>query len=162
MGLENDINKKVHAMGTVFAKTWYEVVQEVNLNYKISIRTRKFKLKVSYAFGKNIINIKNTNINFAKYDKIKSVDKIHIFKLKLPIYKITETYYEKIDKYKKLTLKEAETIGISIADRTVISKLDKESKVIGRKITQIASKDKIKIRVLYTIEEKIGKDIIIK
>jgi similar to stage IV sporulation protein len=160
--LENNINKQVHAMGTVFAKTWYEVVQEVNLNYKITTRSNKFKTKVYYALGKNIINIKNTNINFVKYDKIKNVNRMHLLKLKLPIYKITETYYEKIDKYKNLTAKEAEAIGISIADRSVIGKLSKESKVIGRKITKISSKDKIEIKVLYTVEEKIGKDLIIK
>jgi similar to stage IV sporulation protein len=148
--------KIVHAMGLVMAKTWYESIQEVNLDYKYETRTGRLKKKVYYNIMGKRICIKNDNIDFVKYDKIEEKNMLKISGLETPIEVITEYYYEKVENHKKLEYEEAVDLALKNAEESVNKMLPENVKVIDKKIDKEMGNGKVKVRLLYVVEESIG------
>ncbi|QCX32407.1 sporulation protein YqfD [Caloramator sp. E03] len=147
--------KLVHAFGEVIAKTWYESVKEVNINYKYEERTGRTAKKVYYNyFGKDIY-IKNDNILFKKYDKIIEKKIFKIGNFSMPVQLVTEYYYEKTDKYKIISYEEATNIALNDAEEDVKKYLPKDAKILDKKVDKIIGNGKAKVRVLYITEENI-------
>jgi similar to stage IV sporulation protein len=159
---ENLISDSTHAMGIVKARTWYENIKEVNYNYKYEIRSGKFKEKIFYVIRNKKICIKNSKINFSKYDKIEEKTDVFIKGFKLPIKKICEYYYEKVDVSKKLNYNEAINIGLANAEKELKEILPLNAKILEKKIFKTRDTKKIDIRVLYIMEENIGTEAEIK
>jgi similar to stage IV sporulation protein len=153
---ENELNTPTHALGLVSAKTWYEARKDINLDYKYEVRSGKYKTKIYYLIGNHKLNIKNSNINFKKYDKIENRSKIKIFGVNTTAIKVTEYYYEKIDAYKKLSYTEALNIGMKEANEMIKKLVPDGAKVMDIKSYKTKNKKNVSIRVLYILEENIG------
>ncbi|MEG0371831.1 MAG: sporulation protein YqfD, partial [Clostridium sp.] len=83
------------ASGEVIAKTWYEVEDEIDFNYKEEKLTgRQSVHKYFNAFNRTFKL--NNKIEYEKYDKIKEINQYKVLGYKANIEKITETYKEKI------------------------------------------------------------------
>ncbi|MCX7883891.1 MAG: sporulation protein YqfD [Caloramator sp.] len=145
----------VHAMGDVIAKTWYESVKEVDLNYKYENRTGRVAKKVYYSLNDKKIYLKNDNIEFQKYDKIIDKKLLKIGTLKIPIEMITEYYYEKVYKYKTINYDEAYKIALCEAENEIKQYIPKNVKIIDKKIEKTMGNNKVKVRLLYVAEENI-------
>lgn len=153
---ENNILEQVHSMGMVNAKTWYENISKVPLNYKYEERTGKVKKKVYMMFFNKKLCIKNSNIDFKKYDKIEEKNVLNINSYKLPVYKISEYYFEKEEKYKILTEEEAFKIGTEKAEEELQKTLPANVKILDKKIERELNDDILNVRILYIVEENIG------
>lgn len=159
---EEALTKPVHARGIVIARTWYESISEVNYDYKYELRSGKFKQKIYYIIGGNRIYIKNSNIKFKKYDKIESKNMISLIGYTIPVEKIIEYYYEKIDVYKRLDYNEAVNIGVNNAKEKINKIIPPHVKVLDNKIYKLKDAKKVRIRILYITEENIGVESKIK
>jgi similar to stage IV sporulation protein len=148
--------KIVHAMGMAIAKTWYESIQEVDINYKYETRTGRLKKKIYYNIMGKRICIKNDNIDFVKYDKIEEKNILKVAGRETPIEEITEYYYEKTENYKKLGYDEAVDIALKNAEESISKMLPENIKIIDKKIDKAVGNGKAKIRLLYVVEESIG------
>lgn len=152
---QNNPVKFVHAFGEVVARTWYESVKEVNINYKYEERTGKTAKKIYYNCFDKIIYLQNDNISFEKYDKIIEKKPMKLKGISLPIEMITEYYFEKEDKYKILTYDEAAKIAVNEAENEVKRFLPKDIKIVDKKISKTIGNGKAKVKVLYIAEENI-------
>lgn len=153
---DSDINKPAHAMGIINAKTWYEASEETKYNYKFEVLSGKYKSKIYYIIGKERLYTKNTNITFKKYDKIVNTTKIRILGFKTPVDKVTENYYEIVDAYRTLSKAEAEKISLNAATEKIKKLLPKNCKILTIKKFKTLYREKVKIRILYILEEAIG------
>jgi len=151
------------ALGEVYARTWYESIKEVYLNYKYFERTGREVKKVYFILPNNkIIDLKPVVNNFTLYDKIINKENVKVFGIKLPIVKVTEHYYEKVEKNKKLSYNEALEMALKEIDKELSTILPKGVKILDEKYDKIITKDKVRIRKLVVIEEKISKEVEIK
>lgn len=147
--------KVVHAIGDVVAKTWYESIQDVSLNYKYEVRTGRVKKKIFInMFGKKTY-IKNDNIDFTKYDKIEEKKSLKIKEYETPIEIVAEYYYEKVDAYKSIDYDEAVKIALDKADSDIKGAMPAGLKIIDKKVEKEIGNGRVKIRVLYITEENI-------
>ncbi|SKA85908.1 similar to stage IV sporulation protein [Caloramator quimbayensis] len=145
----------VHAIGDVTAKTWYESVKEIDLNYKYEERTGRVCKKVYYNINDKKIYLKNDNIDFQKYDKIIDKKLLKIGTLKMPVEMTTEYYYELAYKYKTIDYDEAYKIALNEAENEIKQYLPKDVKIIDKKIEKTMGNNKVKVRLLYVAEENI-------
>jgi similar to stage IV sporulation protein len=153
---ENLLSDPTHAMGIVKARTWYENIKEVNYNYKYEIRSGRFKEKIFYVINNKKICLKNSKINFSKYDKIENKTDVFIRGFRLPIEKICEYYYEKVDVFKKLNYSEAVNIGLENAESQLRGILPLNAKLLDKRIFKVSNTKNVNVRVLYIMEENIG------
>jgi similar to stage IV sporulation protein len=159
-GVITDSNKAplmvVHAMGEVIAKTWYESIQEINLDYKYEVRTGRVREKLYLVLMGKKICIKNDNIDFEKYDKIEEKTPVKINKRSIPVVRISEYYFEKKLVNKKLNFNDAINIAINKAEEELKGKIPQNPKIIDKKIEKFQEGTKAKVKILYIAEENIG------
>jgi hypothetical protein len=74
----------------------------------------------------------------------------------LPVYKISEYYFEKEEKYKILTEEEAFKIGTEKAEGELLKAMPANVKVLDKKIEKELNGDTLNVRILYIVEENIG------
>ncbi|KRQ86652.1 putative stage IV sporulation protein YqfD [Caloramator mitchellensis] len=149
--------KATRAIGDVYAKTWYESIKEINLQYKYFEFTGN-ELKVIYILTPNNkrIYLKPGVNKFQFYDKIEEKEKIKIAGFGTNIIKITETYKEKIQRIKILNYREALDTGIEITNNELEKKVPKDAKVLEKKIEKVIMKNKVRVRNLWVTEEKVS------
>jgi len=151
------------ALGEVYAKTWYESIKEVPLKYRYFERTGKCEKSIYLVLPNNNIIKLRSNINkFQFYDKIIEKEQVKLLGFNSPVTKVTEYYYEKIEKIKNLSYNEAIDIATNLADEELIKIMPKDIKILERKYDKILMKDKVRIRKLILTEEKISKEEEIK
>jgi similar to stage IV sporulation protein len=159
---ENVPLKIVHAMADITAKTWYEAIEEISLDYKQEVRTGNVKHKSYMNVLNKKIPTKNDNIDFKKYDKIEEKSMVKLRGREMPVEKVNEYYYEKIEVRKKLTTEEALNIAIEKAEDKVKNEIPKDAKVLDKKIEKNIEEGKVMVKLLYIAEEKIGLQMEIK
>uniref|UniRef100_UPI003158BB7C sporulation protein YqfD n=1 Tax=Caloramator sp. Dgby_cultured_2 TaxID=3029174 RepID=UPI003158BB7C len=151
------------ALGEVYAKTWYESIKEVPLKYRYFERTGKCEKFIYFVLPNNKIIKLWSNINkFQFYDKIIEKEQVKLLGFNSPVTKVTEYYYEKIEKIKNLSYNEAIDVATNLADEELIKIMPKDIKILERKYDKILMKDKVRIRKLILTEEKISKEEEIK
>lgn len=158
---ENLPLKLVHSMGSVKANTWYESIKDAKLDYKYEIRSGRMKEIAYYILGNKRFYVKRNNIDFKKYDKIEEKSNLKVGSFNLPITKVTEHVYEKIDKYKKITYNEAYNIALKEAENEASKLVPKGLKIKDKKIEKRITTGNVRVRVLYIVEEDIGLEEVI-
>lgn len=148
--------KIVHAMGKVVAKTWYEAVEEVSLNYVYESRTGKVKQKTYIMVLGKKVYIKNDEIDFKKYDKIEEKTLVNIRGKEMPVERVTEYYFEKVDLRKQITTEEAFKIAADKCEENIKIIIPKDIKILDKKVSKEVSNGKVKVKLLYIGEESIG------
>jgi similar to stage IV sporulation protein len=146
----------VHSKGIVTAKTWYENIIEIPINYKYEEKTGKEKKIIYYKIGKKKIYIKNDNIDFKKYGKIEEKHYVSVAGVDTPVEKVTQTYYEIIDITKKISYSEALVLAEEKAEEQIRTRLPEKRKLIDRKVERQMGNGIVKVKVLYILEEDIG------
>lgn len=85
----------VHAMGDVYARTWYTKTFQVMENVAIKEYTGREKTKYGLKLGDKRINLYfSGNVDMEKYDKTFIEQKLTLFGIVLPVGIISETYSE--------------------------------------------------------------------
>lgn len=154
--VENNPHGMVNSMGEVYAKTWYEGREEVNLNYRIETRTNNVRKKEYLIIGGRKVYTKNDTIDFKIYDKIEEKNNVKLSNFVTPIEKVTEYYYEKSVTYKKLTLDEAYSRAVKAIEDRLNEEMPKNIKILDKKLDKNFENGIAKVRLLYIAEEKIG------
>lgn len=152
----------VRARGTIIAKTWYEAQEEVCLDYVYEERTGKVKKDVYVIIGQKRIYLKKDNIDYQKYDKIEEKNNLKIIGQKLPVEKVTEYYYQKVEKRKKLNYNQAVEMALKQAEANIAMRMLKNAKILDKKIHREMGNNIVKIKLLYITEEEIGEVVEIK
>lgn len=149
--------KATRAMGDVYAKTWYESIKEVNLDYKYFEQTGN-QIKIIYILLPNNkkIYLKPGVNKFEFYDKIEEKEYINILGFSVPATKITEIYSEKIQITKKLSYKEAAELAIKLSNEELEKRIPKEVRILEKKIDKVIMKNRVIVRNLWIAEEKIS------
>lgn len=147
----------VRAKGKIIARTWYEAIKEIPLDYKYNERTGKVKIRSYIILAGKRIYTKKDNISFEKYDKIEEKNKAG-FIGKLGLEKVTEYYYEKIEKSKKLNYNQAVEIAQNLAEDDIRRRIPNEPKIIDKKVEKVMGNNKATVKVLYILEEVIGSE----
>ncbi|QXM05698.1 sporulation protein YqfD [Crassaminicella indica] len=148
----------VHALGEVFAKTYYEENDEMSL---IKIR----KIKTGNKFTRRIIKIGNNQIilslgeipynNVIIEKKNKSLPEWR--NIKVPVEIIIEEYYEAMDQkdaIDKNTAKKALRENMMV---NIMKKMPKNIKILNKHIKFIEEKNKIKAKLIIEALEQIGR-----
>ena len=154
--LPDGTNKRVHAMGLVTAKAWYESIQQVPLIYGEDIRTGKLKKRVSFKVGSKRLYLKNSNITYEKYDRIEGIKAIKIFGIPTTISQVTEYYYEKETSITELTYEEAFELALEKAEEEINKTMPKNAALAHKQIERNQKEDGVRVRMLYTVIESIG------
>lgn len=147
---------RVHAMGLVTAKTWYESIQQIPLSYSEDVRTGEMKKRIGLKWGSKCLYIKNSNITFEKYDKIEKITDIRIFGLSTMMRRVVEYYYEKETIFKELTYEEAFELAIEKAEEEINKSMPSNATLIDKQMERDLQEDEVRVRVLYTVMEDIG------
>ena len=151
-------NRKVHAWGDVYAKTWYErkvtvpikIKQERNESEKIEER--------SIVFGEIEFTPRKVAIPYKKYDKIeKSIPIIDWKGFRIPIY-IKNTQYYPASEKKELTEKEIKKEALQKTQKNVEKERNQKIDIINSTM-EIINKDEnyAKVNVFIEAIEQIGK-----
>lgn len=148
--------EKVHAMGLVTAKTWYESIQQVPLKYSEDVRTGEMKKRIRLNWGSKSICIKNCNISYEKYDKIEKITDIKVFGISTMLSRVTEYYYEKETVVKELTYEEAFELAMEKAEDEIKESMPKNVSLVDKKVERDQQEEGVRVRVLYTVTEDIG------
>lgn len=146
----------VRAKGKIIAKTWYEAIEKIPLDYVYEERTGRVK-KIEYVdFCGKVIYLKKDTLNFEKYDKIEEKNIINIAGIKTPLIKTTEYYYEKVKKNIKLDYKKALEMALKSAESNILANMPKEANIIDKQIQKQMGNNIVKVKLLYITEEQIG------
>lgn len=136
----------VHSKGEVIAKTFYEDIREIQIKgFKDERTGEKAENLYLYLFGKKIY-LKKTLNKFESYDKIEDNSKL----IKREIYHET--------KRKEFMLNKEEVMKDTIESMStkIISNLDKSVKLLDKVIESEPQDDKLRIRVLFIVEQNIA------
>lgn len=137
---------KVHASGDVMAKTYYDEVMEIPLNYVKKIRTGNvIKNYFVNIYGRKLY-FKNSLNKFVKYDKIEDDDNL--------IKK--EIYYEIKEQKVKLNPKVVEEKTASLIYKNISLKFDRTVNILNKNVDSSIEGNMLKVRVLVTTEENIA------
>lgn len=143
--------------GEVLAKTWYEVEETVDFNYKEEKFTGTEKTHTYFDIFNKTLSLKN-KIKFDKYDKIKDVKNYEVFGTKLPIQKITDNYKEKIIVERKINEEEALKILVEKIDNKAKGIIPKEGVIIEKREDKEVTTSGVKLKIVYIVEENIGEE----
>jgi similar to stage IV sporulation protein len=147
---------RVHAMGLITAKTWYESIQQVPLSYSEDVRTGEMKKRISIKWGSKSIYLKNSNISYEKYDKIEKITDIKIFGISTMASRTAEYYYEKETVVTELTYEEAFELAMEKAEEEINKSMPLNTDLIDKQVERDHQEDGVRVRVLYTVMEDIG------
>lgn len=148
--------ERVHAMGLVTARTWYESIQYVPLIYSEDVRTGEMKKRISLKWGSKRFCIKNNNIRYEKYDRIEKTTDIKIFGISTMVSRITEYYYEKETVVTELTYEEAFEMAIEKAEEEIKKSMPQNVSLVDKKVEREQQEEGVRVRILYTVTEDIG------
>ncbi len=149
-------DERVHAMGLVTARTWYESIQQIPLSYSEDVRTGEMKKKICIKWGSKKLYIKNSNKSYEKYDKIEKITDIKVFGIPTTLSRVTEYLYEKETVVTELTYEEAFDLAIEKAEEEVNKSMPNNTSLVDKQVERDQQEDGVRVRVLYTVMENIG------
>lgn len=143
-------------VGEVEAKVWYFLEQEEELEQEEKIATQEKEKKYGIILKEKRINFYKRLSNFEKYDTIVTKNKFKItnnFYLPIEIEKITNYEYKLVKKeYSEEELQEK--ILKNLEEQIAPNIKDKE--IINRNFSTEKNGNKLKVKLLYEVIEKIG------
>lgn len=148
--------KIARALGSVYAKVWYENTQEIILNETKRQQTGKIVNNTYYVINGKKIYTNKHDVNFKIYDKIENKERVKLQNYELPIEKVEEYYYEVVEIKQNYTVNEAVEIAKKNAENELLKQIPNNTKILDKKIEKIIEKNKVKIRLLYITEEQIS------
>ncbi|MEG1415402.1 MAG: sporulation protein YqfD [Clostridium sp.] len=153
--------KVTEATGKVTAKTWVEIEESIDFDYRYDKYTGREYTRTYYSAFNKILALKHEN-KFQKYDKIVNEKDISIFGYKMPIKKFEEVYKEKKVESKIIN----ETQGLNILKNKIEDKsknlISKDSKIVDKIESKTLTDKGVTLKIIYITEESIGevKDIV--
>ncbi|MEG0480978.1 MAG: sporulation protein YqfD, partial [Clostridium sp.] len=153
--------KVTEATGKVTAKTWVEIEESIDFDYKYDKYTGREYTRTYYSAFNKTLALKHEN-KFQKYDKIVNEKDISIFGYKVPIKKFEEVYKEK--KVESKIINEMQGINIlkdKIEDKSK-NLISKDSKIVDKIESKTLTDKGVTLKIIYITEESIGevKDIV--
>lgn len=148
--------KVARALGSVYAKVWYENTQEILLNETKRQRTGNIINNTYYIINGKKIYTNKHDVKFKIYDKIENKERVKLQNYELPIEKVEEYYYEITEIKQNYNINEAVEIGKKNAESELLKQIPNNTKILDKKVEKIIEKDKVKIRLLYITEEQIS------
>ena len=94
MGSISNGTRYVHAMGDIYARTWYTMSTQLMNEAGTKEYTGKEKNKYALKLGENRLNLYFSDIDWERYDKEISEQKLTLFGIVLPVSVVSETYTE--------------------------------------------------------------------
>ncbi len=158
--MKNDqIIKKVPAIGRVYAETWYTVNVEMPLSYYEEIYTGRSKEVFSLCFLSKCVNF----FDFSPY-KEKKIEERLLFEDKIIPFKIVKNKLMELNIIdESYTKEEALEEAIKKAREKLFTIVPKDSKILAQKKLKITEKDsRIVIDMFFKIYEDITKLVEIK
>ena len=142
--------------GEVEAKVWYYLEKEENLIQEEKVATNETENKYGIILNKKTINFYKRLSKFEKYDTMETKNKIKIlnnFYLPIEIKKVTNNEYKLVKKeYSKEEL-----------ENKILKKLEEQltpqitgKEIVNKSFTTEQNGEKIKVKLLYEVIEKIG------
>ena len=130
-----DSPRKVHAIGRVMARTWYETTQPVELRVVEKIRTGQKKDNISLVLFSKKIDLFSEKVDYSDYDRVETEKFLSIGEnLVLPFGAVIETYYENDITEAEVSLEEAKENAASVAYRKALEDVPEGAQIIDRRI----------------------------
>ncbi len=148
---DETVKGQVHAMGLVYAETWYKVKVEYPLSYKEVIYLDDVKNNIVINFiGKDIPIMKNYASSYLEKKHMLIKSKVIPFSIRVEKQRKTKT------KDKKYSKKKALSLAIKLAEEKINSKLDTDEYIISKKTLNLSSnQSKIEVDVFFKVNENI-------
>lgn len=149
---DEEIKKKVKAIGIAYGEVWYQVKINVPKVYKEIKYTNKKKKRIEI----NFLNKRFLLFDFKPYKSYETKKTVllddKILPIKISFSEVLET--KKIEK--RYTTKEGEKEVLQIAENKLKTKIGKNSSIISKKILKKLEKDsKIEIDIFFKVKEDI-------
>jgi len=150
--------REVNSDADVYILSTYEKIRKEAYIQEVSERTGEMSKNVEIYIKNFKINFKKSIPNFKKCDTIRVYKKLKLFSnYYIPIEIINITNYE-LEKYFKTFTEEELTEKIT---NELQNELDRELQIsnssqVSKEVTQDVEEDGITVKVIYSVEEKIG------
>ncbi len=146
-----EVKNTVCASGEVYGDVWYKVSVTVPLNETYTYYTGKNRYNLNVVFNENKYKIFKSRIDKSKEEEI-NLYKLNDFEINL----VKEKEY--IEKTRELTETEAYTKGVKLAEEKVKLTLDKDEKILLKKVLKNEANDStIYLEIFIVTKENIGK-----
>lgn len=157
---EQEIGKEyVHAEAVIKAKLWYDITEEIDLNYTEKQYTGEYKDDTSVIVKDNMVDFIKPNIKYEHYDVEELYEKpFSIGDYKFPVALKKERYkeYQLIEKTR--TVEEAKKeLNVKIEQQTK-KLLKTDSELIDIQTTFIESENKLTAKAIVTMIERIDEE----
>lgn len=142
--------------GEVEAKVWYYLEKEESLIQEEKVKTEKTENKYGIILNKKTINFYKRLSKFEKYDTMETKNKIKIlnnFYLPVEIKKVTNNEYRLVKK--EYSKEELESKILNELEEQMTPEI-KEKEIVNKNFTSEQNGEKIKVKLLYEVIEKIG------
>jgi len=156
-GAENN-PKRVHAMGEVLARTWYEGRQPVELEVVEKGRTGGIKDNLTLVLFSKEIALFHKEVDFNDFEKVKIEKNLSIGKeFVLPFGLVIERYYENDSVKADISLEDAKENAASIAYKKAAKNIPEGAKIVDRRVDFIENENgEIVADVIIECLEDIG------
>lgn len=142
--------------GEVEAKVWYYLEKEESLIQEEKVKTEKTENKYGIILNKKTINFYKRLSKFEKYDTMETKNKIKIlnnFYLPVEVKKVTNNEYRLVKK--EYSKEELENKILKELEEQMTPEI-KEKEIVNKNFTSEQNGEKIKVKLLYEVIEKIG------
>lgn len=127
--------RRVHAIGKIMARTWYESTQPVELRVVEKIRTGRKKDNISLVLFSKKIGLFRKKIEYSDYDRVETEKILSIGdNLVLPFGAVIETYYENETTEAEVSLEEAKENAARVALQKALENIPEGVQIIDRRI----------------------------
>ncbi|WP_265443397.1 sporulation protein YqfD [Acetivibrio straminisolvens] len=156
-GAENN-PKRVHAMGEVLARTWYEGKHPVELRAVEKIRTGRKKDNLTLVLFSKEIQLFHKEAGFNDFEKVEIKKNLSIGEeFVLPFGLIIERYYENDVIEADISLEDAKENAASVAYKKAAKNIPEGAKIVDRKVEFIENENgEIVADVIIECLEDIG------
>jgi len=147
----------VHSLADIEAKTWYEEKVVIPIKTMKRVRTGKKESKIYINLNDKTLLIKNTDVHYKIYDKIKrSLKLIETDKFELPIEIVIEDYFEINEVESLLDNEEAKSLALEEIEKQILSNMAYDARIINKRIDYVVKEDCVIASALYETMEDIG------
>lgn len=154
---EQEIGKEyVHAEAVIKAKLWYDITEEIELNYTQKQYTGEFKDDKSLIIKDNMIDVIKPNIKYENYDVEELYEKpfsIGDYKFPIALKKQRYKQYQWIEKTR--TVEEAKKELDETIQQQAQKLLQSDSELVDIQTTFTESENKLTAKAVVTVIERI-------
>lgn len=134
--------RKVHAMGVVKARTWYENKQPVNLKVVEKIRTGEKQDNISLVLPWNKVGLFHKKIMYGDFDRVEMKKTLSIGEdFVLPFGIVIERYYENSIVEALVSLEEAKKNAADVAYEEASSQVPENAKIVNTSLSFLEKDD---------------------